>query len=173
MLGRLISVDTGWQTVAAVQDLLEVKLGSGQAGFVTGFKVMQSSVETTTAIPKYQIQLKRATGSFTSGSGGTDISGSTAPLGSTGGVQSASTSQAAHGLATVERNNTTQAVVGSGTLTSWDADALNESSGVLDIAYIPEEWKPIGPSEAVILGLEEVPTSCTMRAIVKIILTHG
>lgn len=170
--GRLVTIDTGWQTVSAVQDLIEATLSSTQAGYVIGWKIMQSSVETITDIKKNQVQLKRASGSFTSGSGGSAVSG-TSPTGSTAGVASISSGQSAHGLSNVERNNTTQAVVGSGAMLAIDADAFNESSGVLDITYIPEEWRPLGPSETVILSLDEAPTSCTMRAIIKLLITHG
>lgn len=163
MQGRLVYCDTDWQTVSAVQDLLEIKLGTAQAGFVTGWKIMQSSLEGTSSVVKDKISLKRATGSFTSGSGG---GSATIILGSS--------IDPAHGLATVERNNTTQAVVGTGTLNVIDADAFNESSGVLDVQYIPEEWKPIGPSEAAILSLDEAPSaSGTFRAFMRILLTHG
>lgn len=163
MLGRLIYCDTDWQTVAAVQDLLEIKLGSTQAGFVTGWKIMQSSLEGTSSVYKDKISLKRATGSYTSGSGGG------APT-----IVKGMSNDPAHGLALVERNNTTQALVGSGTLDVIDADAFNESSGVLDMTYIPEEWKPIGPSEAVILALDEAPSaSGTFRAVLRIMITHG
>lgn len=173
MLGRLVEIDTGWQTVSAVQDLLEVLLGSGQAGYCVGWKIMQSSIETITNIAKYQIELLKATSTFTSGSGGTDISAALSPIAATGGVASVSTSQAAHGLAGVERNNTTVAVVNTGTLKAVDADSFNEASGVLDVSYTPEEWRPFGPSEAVILRLAETPASCTMRALLRLLITHG
>lgn len=172
MLGRLVEIDTGWQTVSAVQDLLEITLGSTQAGYVVGWKVMQSSVETITDIKKHQIQLKRASSTFTSGSGGSSVS-STAPNGTTAGIRSISSGQAAHGLSSVERNNTTQAVINTGTLLAVDADAFNESSGVLDVRYTPEEYRPFGPSETIILSIEEAPSSCTMRAVVTLLLTHG
>jgi len=175
MLGRLIEIDTGWQTVAAVHDLLEVLLGSGQAGYVTGWKIMQSSIETITNIAKYQVELLKATSTYTTGSGGTDLSAALSPIAATGGVASVSTSQAAHGFAAnfPKRNNTTIAVVNTGTLKAVDADSFNEASGVLDVSYTPEEWRPFGPSEAVILRLAEAPASCTMRALLRLLITHG
>jgi hypothetical protein len=168
----MIEIDTGWQTVAAIQDLLEITLGSTQAGYVTGWKIMQSSIETITDIKKHRVQLKRASSTFTSGSGGSAVSG-TAPVDATGGIASISSGQSAHGLSNVERNNTTQAVVSTGVMLAVDADAINESAGVLDVSYIPEEWRPFGPSETIILSLDEAPASCTMRALVKLLLTHG
>lgn len=161
--GRIVICDTGWQTVAAVQDLLEIKLGTAQAGYVLQAKVMQSSIEGVTAIAKDKVSVKRATGSFTSGSGG-----------GTATIVKGQSGDASHGLATTERNNTTQAVVGTGTLDELDPDVINESGGVLELTYIPELAPPIGPSEAVLLSLEEAPSaSCTMRAVLKLLITHG
>lgn len=160
MLGRIVHIDTGYQTVSAVQDLIEAKLGSGQAGYVIGWKIFQSSIETTTSLPKYKVALKRAAGAFTSGSGG---GSATATKGQSG--------DAAHGLATTERNNTTQA--SGGTIEEVDGDILNEASGAIDVKYIPEEWRPIGPSEAAILSIDEAPASQTMRAILTLLITHG
>ena len=170
--GRIVLIDTGWQTVAAVQDLLEITLGSGQSGYVIGWKVLQSSIETITDIKKHQIELKKAYSTFTSGSGGSSVSG-TSPTGSTAGIGSISTGQAAHGLSNVERNNTTQAVVNTGVILAVDADVLNESSGALVVDYIPEAWRPFGPSETILLSLTEAPSSCTMRAIVTLLISHG
>ena len=162
MLGRMIKIDTDWQTVAAVQDLLEVKLGTAQAGYLVDYKVMQKSVESTSSIPKHATTLKRATGSFTSGSGG---GAATVVKGQSG--------DPAHGLATTERNNTTQAVIGTGTLDDIDPDVFNESAGALERSLIPEAWFPIGPSEAVILCLDEAPASQSLRAIMTLFITHG
>lgn len=174
MLGRFIEIDTGWQTVAAIQDLIEVKLGTGQAGWVVGWKVMQSSIETITNIAKYQVELIKATGSYTA-SNGTDISALTSPLGATAGSAAIQTSQAAHGFAAnfPKRNGATVAVIGTGTIMAVDADAFNEPSGVLDVSYAPEEWRPFGPSEAAILRLAEAPASSTIRALLRILMTHG
>lgn len=162
MQGRRVRIDTGWQTVAAVQDLLEVKLGSSQAGYLTGFKVMQSSLEGITAIPKHKITLKRAYGTYSSGSGGGSAT-----------VIKGLVADAAHGLTTVERNNTTQASVGTGTIEDIDSDTLNEATGVLEIQYTPENFQPVAPSEVVILSLEEAPSSCTLRAYIDLWITHG
>lgn len=160
--GRVVRITTGWQTVAALSDLLEVKMGSAQAGFVIGWKIVQSSLEGITSIPKYKIGCKRLTGSFTSGSGG-----------GTATVVKNQSGDASHGLATIERNNTTQAVVGSGTLEDFDPDVLNESAGAIEAAYLPECMPALGPSEAFVLSFEEAPTSGTFCATLTLLITHG
>ena len=164
MLGRLVIIDTGYQTVGtAVQDLLEVKLGTAQAGFVIGVRVMQSSEEASTEAEEVQINLKRATGSFTSGSGG-----------GTATVVKGQSGDAAHGLATNERNNTTQAVVGTGTLDVWEPGVFNVLAGEWEFSPTPEQMLPLGPSEAIIVSMDEaVADAMTARAVVKLLITHG
>lgn len=164
MLGRLVIIDTGYQSVGtAVQDLLEVKLGSTQAGFLISAKVMQSSDEASTEAEEVQINLKRATGAFSSGSGGGSAT-----------VVKGQTGNAAHGLATIERNNTTQATAGSGTLEVLEPGVFNVLAGEWSIDLGPEQMIPLGPSEAAILSMDEtVADAITMRAIMKIIITHG
>ena len=164
MLGRLIVIDTGWQTVSAVQDLLEVKLGSGQAGYVLRAKIMQSSEEAAAEAEELKVSLKKATGSFTSGSGG----------GSATVVLASNT--LANGLTTTERNNTTQAVINTGTLEEMEVGAFNVLAGEWEVAYTPElmEKGKLGPSECVLLSLEEAPADAiTMRAIIDLLITHG
>ncbi len=163
MLGRLVIIDTGYQTVSAVQDLLEVKLGSSQAGFVLRAKIMQSSDESATEAEEIQVNVKRATGSYTAGSGG-----------STATVVKGMSGNASDGLATKNRNNTTQAVAGSGTLEVLEPGVFNVLAGEWEFAGTPELNFPIGPSEAVILGLDEAPTDAlTLRATINLLITHG
>lgn len=163
MIGRRVIVDTGWQSVSAVQDLLEIKLGTGQAGFVIRRTIAQSSEEPSTEAEELQIDEKRATGSFTSGSGGGSAT-----------VVKGQSGDAAHGLATTERNNTTQAVVGTGTLDTIGRGTFNVLAGEWGGELTPECMHPIGPSEAYILSLSEAPADAiTMMAVVEILITHG
>jgi hypothetical protein len=164
MIGRLVIIDTGYQTVGtAVQDLLEVKLAATQAGFLLRAKVMQSSEESSTEAEQLQVNLKRATGSFTSGSGGGSAT-----------VVKGQSGDPAHGLSTTERNNTTQAVIGTGTLDVMEPGAFNVLAGEWEFTPTPELMFPIGPSEAVILSLDEATADAiTMRAIITLLLTHG
>lgn len=163
MQGRVAVFDTGWQSVSVVQDLLELKLAATQAGFILRAKIMQSSDEAAAEAEQIQVNLKRATGSFTSGSGG---SSATVVKGQSG--------DAAHGLSTIERNNTTQAVVGTGTLETLEPGAFNVLAGEWEFSPPPEQMWPIGPSEAAILSVDEAPTDAiTMRAVVTLLITHG
>lgn len=163
MIGRLVICDTGYQTVSAVQDLLEIKLGTAQAGFVLRAKIMQSSDEASSEAEELQVNLKRASGSFTSGSGGGSAT-----------IVKGQTADAANGLATTERNNTTQAVVGTGALDTLEAGVFNVLAGEWEYAGTPETMYPIGPSEAAILSLDEAPADAlTLRAVMTILITHG
>lgn len=163
MIGRLVIVDTGYQTVSAVQDLLEVKLGTAQAGFLLRAKIVQSSEETTAEAEALQVNIKRAAGAFTGGSGG---GAATAVKGQSG--------DAAHGLATTERNNTTQAVVGTGTLDTLEPGVFNVLAGEWEFTATPELSFPVGPSEAIVLSLDEAPADAiTLRAVLDLLITHG
>lgn len=157
-MGRIIVFDTAYQTVSAVQDLLELKLGTTQCAFVHSAIVMQSSDEAASEAELLKINSKRATGSFTSGSGG-----------GTATVVKNDSGAAAHGLATIERNNTTQAVVGSGVLEDLPhmCGVLNVLAGEWERTPTPEIRPWIGPSEAFILSLDEAPADAlTLRAVV-------
>lgn len=162
-MGRLVILDTGWQTVSAVQDLFEIKLAATQAGFLHSATIMQSSEEATADAEQLKVSIKRATGSFTSGSGGGSAT-----------VVKGQSGDPSHGLTTIERNNTTQAVVGTGTLDELWPGAFCVLAGEWEKTFTPELRPPIGPSEAVILSVEEAPADAiTMRAIMVIEITHG
>ena len=163
MIGRRVILDTGFQTVSAVQDLAEIKLGTAQAGFVLSRVIMQSSDEASSEAEELQIDEKRGTSTFTSGSGGGSLT-----------VVKGQSGDAAHGLATVERNNTTQAVVGTGTLDTIGGGVFNVLAGEWGGELTPEKMHAIGPSEAYILSLSEAPADAlTLRAIIEILITHG
>ena len=164
-MGRTVDIDTGYQTVSAVQDLLEVKAGTAQTFLVHSLLVFQSSDEASAEAELLKVSLKRATGSFTSGSGG-----------GTATVEEGGSIDPAHGLATVERNNTTQAVVGTGTLVEVPrgCGAFNVVAGEWERTFTPELRVPFGPSEAAILSLEEAPADAlTLRAVMVIELVAG
>lgn len=162
-MGRIVICDTGYQTVSAVQDLFEIKLGSAQAGFVHRAVIMQSSDEASDQAELLQVNLKRGTGSFNSGSGGGSAT-----------LTKKQSGDAAHGFATTERNNTTQATAGSGTLETIEPGVFNVLQGEWERLWTPEARPPIGPSEAVLLSIDEAPADAlTLRAILEIEITHG
>lgn len=162
-MGRIIVFDTGYQTVSAAQDLLELKLASTQAGFVRRAKIMQSSDETSSDLELLQVAVKRASGSYTSGSGGGSAT-----------VVKKQSGAAAHGLSGIERNNTTQAVIGTGALDTIEPGVFNVLAAEWEWCPIPELALPLEPSEAVILSLDEAPTDAlTLRAIIELEISHG
>lgn len=159
MRGRMVYLDTGWQTVSAVQDLAEIKMGSGQFGILHSVMVAVSSEETDSN-EFLQINTKRATGSFTSGSGGGSLT-----------VVKGVTNDAAHGLATVERNNTTQAAAGSGALENLPllCGTLNVLACEFEKTPPPELRVPLLATEAVVVSLDEAPADAiTMRCVVAL-----
>lgn len=161
MLGRIVILDTDYQSVSVVQDLIEAKLDTDQAGFVLRAKIMQSSDEAAAEAEELQVNLKRATGAFTSGSGG-------------GSATVSVFGPAAHSLATIERNNTTQAVIGTGTLDVVEPGVFNILAGEWEWHSTPETMIPLGPSEAAILSIDEAPADAiTLRAILVLLITHG
>lgn len=162
MIGRRVIVDTGWGSVSVAQDLLEILLGSGQAGFVLSRTVMQSSEAASTEAEELQIEEKRASGSYTSGSGGGSATVTKGQLG-----------DASHGLAGAESNNTTQAVAGSGALDTLGGGTFNVLAGEWGGELTPEKMHPIGPSQAYILSVSAPADAVTMRAIVELLITHG
>lgn len=158
MPGRMVELDTGYQSVSVVQDLAEIKLGTGQFGVVHSVILMVSSDEGDAA-ENLQVNCKRGVG-FTSGSGGGSL---TTFKGLTG--------DAAHGLATVERNNTTQAVAGGGTLENIPhaCGVLAVLAGEWERTFTPELRPQLLASEALVVSLDEAPADAvTMRAIVAI-----
>lgn len=162
-MGRIVILDTGYQTVSAVQDLLEIKTGTGQTAVIHRAKVIQKSDEAAADAENLEVNLKRATGSFTSGSGGGSAT-----------VVKGSSGDPSHGLATTERNNTTQAVVGSGTLETLEPGVFNVLSGEWEFAGTPELRYPLAPSEAFVLSIDEAPADpLTLRAIINLEIVAG
>ena len=163
MMGRRVIFSTGWQTVSAAQDLLELKLASTQAGYFLSAKIMQSSDEGSSEAEEIQVAVKRATGSFTSGSGG----------GTATAVKNQS-GDASHGLSTIERNNTTQASAGTGALETLVPGVFNVLAGEWEYTPTVELMHPVGPSEALVLSLDEAPADAlTLNAIAVLMITHG
>lgn len=162
-MGRMVDVDTGYQTVLVAQDLLEILLGSSQAALVHSIKVYQSSDFLASEAELLQVTAKRAYGSYTSGS-----------VGGTPTVFKYNKDDAAHGM-TVKRNNTTQAVAGTGTLEDIPhlSDVLNVISGTLEITPTPELRQPLGPSQALILSVPAPIDALTMRAVVSLEILVG
>lgn len=125
---------------SALQDLFELKSAAGKGIKLHAIHIGQSS---DTDSEQLRVQIKRATGAYTSGSGGTTPTPQ--PLGN----DSASSF-------TAEMNNTTQAVAGSGALSVIHEDAFNVLNGW--IFQPTPECRPIAfNGDAIIVSLPAAP----------------
>lgn len=126
---------------------------------------MQSSDEASTEAELLQIDCKRTTGAFTTGSGG-----------GTATVFKGSGGDTAHNLSTIKRNNTTQAVAGAGTIENIPAlsGVFNVLAGEWERTPTPEIRPILGVSEGLIVSLSEAPADqLTLRAVAAIEITGG
>ena len=153
-MGRMYKVSTGFQTVSVAQDLLEILLGSGEVGIFHGLHLTQTSdTDPATESEILQIDIKRAAGSYTSGS-----------VGGTATVAQCDPGDAAESFAGNERNNTTQAVAGSGTLETLESigwQVLAPGSFI----HIPETRDIFSPSMALIVSCPAPADALTMNCV--------
>lgn len=147
MYGRIYYINTGFQTVSAAQDLLEILAPSDLVFVLHGIEISQSS---DTDMEFLQIAIKRASGSYTSGSGG----GTPTAIKKNFGAVACS--------CTLKRNNTTQASAGSGAIeTIWNA-AIPVLGG--DQRILPPELRPIfSPSQALVVSLSAPADALTLN----------
>lgn len=153
---NLYTISTGWQTVAAVQDLLEIVAPSDRAILVVGFRVHQRSL---TAAGGNSASLKRVTGSPTGGSGGGNAT-----------VVAAGNQAGAHGLGTPERNNTSQ--ISGGTIEVFRSKGFSQLVGC--------EWHAVRPDHSdaleipggkyAVLSLDVAPSSSTWNAEIDVLI---
>lgn len=154
MPGRLYIQETDWQAVTAAQDLLEIPVPSTCSLLIHGVFVDQVSDYAASEAEKLKVHIKKGIGA-TSGSGGT---GSLTPEKYSG------TWMPTCPITTAERNNTTQATAGGGSLTTIKRFSWDVLAG-LEFVPIPELRIPFAPSELVILSLETAPAdSLTVNA---------
>ena len=144
MNGRLYVIPFEAQAVSAAIDFFEIVAPSDAVMKLREVRITQSSEAGDAASEQLRFQIKKATGSYTSGSGG-----------SAGSVNKMQTGDAAAGI-TAEVNNTTQAVAGTGTLTTLQPECENVHNGWLHKPP-PDERIPFSPSEACIISLPAAP----------------
>lgn len=155
-MGRIIIFDTGYQSVSAIQDLLEVKFSGSQGALLHRAKVMQSSQESVASAEQVQINIKRASNSYFSGSGG----------GTATETKLASASNASS-VTSKLRNNTYQA--SGGTIEVVEPGVFNILGGEWEFCPVPELRLPFAPNEGVLLSLDEAAAEAlTLRAILEI-----
>ncbi len=156
-MGRKYIVTFESIAVTTAVDLFEIE---GPAVLSWILHVIKITQENITGSEQLLYSIVRATGVFTSGSGG-----------GTATVGKMQDTAAAHGLIAVERTNTTRALAGSGALTTLLLDAQNILNG-WHYLPTPEARIEFGGNEAVIIGLESTPgASTTMSgyAVIEII----
>lgn len=148
-MGRFYSVPFSATSVSAAVDCFEVLAASGKPFILHSVSLAQSSDYGDAAAKGLSVLIKRATGSYTSGSGGSSPT-----------VAKHLTNDAAAGV-TAEANNTTQAAAGSGTLTTVVADAWNVQGGY---QYLPPPEHRITflPTEACIVSITAPTDAITL-----------
>ena len=138
-------------TVTALQDLFEVIAPADAILEIMRWRITQEESETSEQLG---FAVKIAAGAYTSGSGGTTPT-----------PRPIMTGFAASG-STVEANNTTEAIAGSGTLETIDRVGENVLNGREEI-YIPEDRPVISPTDAFVIGLMVAPTSLEMSGFIE------
>ncbi len=151
------NIRTGFQPVSVAQDLLEVFVPVGTIAIsLVRLELAQTSDVGATEEELLQIQIKRASGTYTSGSGG-----------ATAQIAKLTLSSSPNAVFTAERNNTIQASAGTGTLEVVHEMAWNVRTGMV--------WEPqhrmallIQGGEALIVSVSAPLDVITMSAIATV-----
>ena len=146
MTGRVYSVEFNAVSVSAVQDLFLVQSTSGMA-----FKLLEIVLGqiTLTTVEELRLTLKRFSGAYTAGTGGTAFT----PVKHNFGDAAAT--------ATCFTNATTQ--TSGGTATILRADTFNEVNGYQYLA-IPDREIIIAPSQALVVSLDTSPAAARIMS---------
>lgn len=139
-MGRMYSIPFSAVSISAAQDLFEILAASAKPFYLHEVVFAQSSDYGDAQAEGLSILIKKATGSYTSGSGGTTPTA----------VKHA-TNDASAGP-TPEVNNTSQASAGSGALTTIRADAFNVQAGYQYLPT-PEQRILFLPTEACVVSI--------------------
>ena len=148
-MGRLYTASFSATSVSAAVDVFEVLASSAKPFILHEVIIAQSSDYGDAAAEGLSVLLKKATGSYTSGSGG-----------STATPRPHSTNDAAAGP-TVETNNTTQASAGSGSLLTMRCDAFNVQAG-WQYLPTPEQRMLFLPAEACVVSITAPADAVTL-----------
>lgn len=143
-MGRLYSIPLAFTAHTAAGDIVEIIAPAGALLDIHEIKLTQSTEAGDAESEQLAFTLTRATGSYTSGSGGTSVT----PVPLDGSDVAASF--------TAEMANTTDASAGSGALTNMWHDAVNVHVG-LHYLPTPESRPRCGVSQAFILTLDGAP----------------
>lgn len=154
-MGRFYSIPFSAVAVSAAQDLFEVLAGTNKPFFLHEIVVGQYSDAGDSQAELLAILIKKATGAYTSGSGGTTPT----PVPHMTGDSAAAV--------TVEVNNTSQAAAGSGALTTVRAEAFNVQAG-WQYLPTPEQRLYFRPAEACVVSLSLPADAVTLNGILVI-----
>ncbi len=138
-----VSFSASAQTAAI--DFFELITGAGGSLALLGLEIGQTTELGDAAEEQIRLQITRATGSYTSGSGG-----------NTGVARPPVRAGEASATFTAETLNTTQIAAGSGALTVVSRYAFNLRAGY-ERFWTPETAISIGPSSALAIGLAAAP----------------
>lgn len=142
---RVYTVAFAVSAQAVAVDWFELITGAGGALALLGLDIGQTTELGDAAEEQIDWYIKRATGSYTSGSGG-----------NTGVARPSSGSGDAAATFTAESLNTTKIAVGTGVLTTIHNSAFNLRAG-LEKIWTPETAITIGPSSALAIGMTGAP----------------
>ena len=148
-MGRFYSVPFSATSVSAAVDVFEVLATTAKPFFLHSIVIAQSSDYGDAQAEGLSVLIKRATGSYTSGSGGSTVT-----------PAKHATNDAAAGP-TAEVCNATQASAGSGALTTIVADAFNVQGGY---QYLPppEQRLFFLAAEAVVVSITAPADAVTL-----------
>lgn len=148
-MGRMYSIPFSATSVSAAVDAFEVLASTAKAFILHEVVLAQSSDYGDAAAEGLSVLIKRATGSYTSGSGGSTVT-----------PAKHLTNDAAAGP-TAEVCNTTQASAGSGALTTIRAEAFNVQAG-WQYLPTPETRITFLPAEAVVVSITAPADAITL-----------
>lgn len=131
-------------TITAAQDLFEIAAPSTGIVKIIKWSVFQTTDVGDTEEEILEIETVRGDGTVTSGSGGAAVT-----------PQPIDNGDGAAG-STVERNNTTRMVVGTGTLDLLEKYGFNVRMPI-EMVYTPEEQPVVSPSDRWTLSLNDAP----------------
>jgi hypothetical protein len=154
-MGRMYTAAFSAVAVSAAQDLFEILAATSKPFVLHRIVLGQSSDYGDAAAEGLSVLVKRATGSYTSGSGG-----------STPALNKHLTNDASAGP-TAEANNTTQASAGSGALTTILTDAFNVQAG-WEYLPPPEQRLLFLAAEAVVVSVTAPADALTMSGSITI-----
>jgi len=152
MSGKYL-VDTGEQSVSATQDLIELSSPTDVVTKITCVTISQSSDAGDSESEQLNASFKRGVGS-TSGSGGASV---------TPGQKETGDNAAG---ATCERNNTTVAVAGGGSLTELYNEDFNVMAG-MSKHFPPGQEIHLSPGEEFYVNISAPADAVTMSCVVE------